>query len=181
MYDDSKYKVLAGVELARTLIIGLDPGVTKGVAILSTKGDVVKLASKRGAKRGDVINYIIKFGKPVIVASDVNPLPKSIKKISSILETRVYYPKISLSNVEKFKITKQYVERIKDNHQKDALAAALKAFKSCRELFLKIEEALVKSQRTDIFDDVVESVLKKRGENIADVIKKVIVRKGLDD
>lgn len=163
--------------MARILIVGLDPGVTKGIAILSTSGEIIKLASKRGAKRSEIINYITKFGKPVIIASDVNPLPKSIGKISSALETRVYYPEVSLSNIEKFKMTRDYTERIKDSHQKDALAAALKAFKSHRELFLKIEETLEKLERTDIFDDVVEIMLTERGENIADVIKKVVAKK----
>lgn len=164
--------------MVRTLIIGLDPGVTKGIAILSTSGEIIKIASKRGAKSSEIINYITKFGKPVIIASDVNPLPKSIGKISSGLETRVFYPEVSLSNADKFKMTRKYAEQIKDSHQKDALAAGLKAFKSYRELFLKIEEALAKLERIDMFDEVVESVLKGRGENIADAIKKAVAKKG---
>ena len=134
---------------------------------------MIAVVNKRNAKRGDVIKYILAFGKPVIIASDVNPFPKSILKIASALGSRVFYPESPLTNVEKNKIIHDHLEIIKDNHQKDALAAGLKAFKSYHGLFLKIEDALKGNDDKNIFEEVVKELLKYPGENISDTIKKV--------
>lgn len=135
------------------------------------------MASKKGAKKSDLIKHISKFGKPVIIASDVNPLPKMIEKLASALGSKAFYPETSLSNVEKVKMIKEYVEEIKDSHQKDALASGLKAFKKYHELFLKIEETLMRMKHESLFDEVLERMLKKRNENIVDVTKKIIAKK----
>ena len=152
-------------------------GLTVGIAILDTKGNLVDMVSKREVTRSEIIKYILKFGKPVIVASDVNPLPKTIDKIASSLGSKTYYPKVSLSNVEKSKIVEDYDEEIKNSHQKDALAAALRAFKNYHDLFLKIEETLDKMGQQKLFEEVVEKMLKKKNENIVDVTKKVLAGK----
>ena len=43
-----------------------------------------------------------------------------------------------------------------------ALAASIKAFRNYHELFLKIEETLEKSDKKEIFDKVVERMLRKK-------------------
>lgn len=135
------------------------------------------MTSKREAKKSDLIKHISKFGNPVIIASDVNPLPKTIEKLASALGSETYYPRISLSNVEKIKIIKGYAEEIKDSHQKDALAASLKAFKKYHELFLKIEENLKKMGERKLFDEVLSNMLKRKNENIVDVTKKILAKR----
>jgi predicted RNase H-like nuclease (RuvC/YqgF family) len=144
------------------------------VAILDTEGNIIKLSSKRAENRSEIINYILKFGKPVLVASDVNPLPKNIEKISTSLGCEAYYPEVSLSNLEKAKMIKKYKEEIKNSHQKDALAAGIKAFRNYHSLFLKVEEILEKLDRIDLFDNVVERILRKKNENIADSVRKIL-------
>lgn len=135
------------------------------------------MTSKEEPRRGEIIKYILKFGKPIIIASDVNPLPKTVEKIASSLGSKVYFPEVSLSNAEKMKIIEGYNEKIKDSHQKDALAAALKAFKKYHELFLKVEETLKKLNKEAIFDEVVKMLLEVKTENVADTIRKIMVRR----
>jgi len=135
------------------------------------------LRSKREVKKSDLIKHISKFGKPVIIASDVNPLPKMVEKLASALGSTTYYPEVSLSNVEKMKIIKEYAEEIEDSHQKDALAAGLKAFKKYHELFLKIEETLIKMEKKKLFNEVLTDMLKKKNENIIDVTKKILAKR----
>lgn len=124
-----------------------------------------------------MIKYVIGFGKPVIIASDVNPLPKMIDRMSAALGSRVFYPEFSLTNEEKEKIIGDFKEQIKNSHQKDALAAGLKAFKNYHGLFLKVEETLGKKGREEIFEDVIAELMEDETQNIADVVKKVATRK----
>lgn len=100
-----------------------------------------------------------------------------IKRIASALGSRTYYPEISLTNEEKEKIIDDFKEQIKNSHQKDALAAGLKAFKSYHGLFLKVEETLEKQKREDIFEDVITELLEDETQNIIDAVKKVVKRK----
>lgn len=135
------------------------------------------ITSIREARRSDLIKYVISFGKPVIIASDVNPLPKMIEKTSAALGSRVFYPEFSLTNEEKEKIIGNFKEQIKNSHQKDALAAGLKAFKNYHGLFLKVEETLDKKGMEEIFEDVISELMENETQNIADAVKKVAKRK----
>lgn len=157
--------------------MGLDPGNTVGVAVLNTKGNVLNLTSIREARRSDLIKHILGFGRPIIIASDVNPLPKMIERLAASLGSKVFYPEVSLTNVEKEKIINDFKEEIKNTHQKDALAAGLKAFKNYHSLFLKVEEILVKQNKEEIFEEVVKHLLKDKTQNIVDMIKKISKRK----
>lgn len=104
-------------------------------------------------------------------------MPKKIEKLASALGSKAFYPEISLSNVEKAKIIKGHIGEIKDSHQKDALAAGLKAFRRYHELFLRIEEILKKMRHGKLFDQVLDNMLKKKNENIVDVTKKVLAKR----
>jgi len=157
--------------LNKALIIGIDPGTTTGIAILDAKGELIAITSKKFARRGEVEKYVIKFGNPVIVATDVNPPPKTVEKLSKTFGCKLFYPEVSLSNIEKNEIVKGY--EIKGYHQKDALAASIKAFKSYHELFSKIEDAISKLGLEDIFDGVVIKLIKEGADNIADAIEKM--------
>jgi len=125
-------------------------------------------------KKSEIINHLMKFGDVLLIASDVNPLPKGVEKIASSLGCKIFYPKVSMSYKEKSKIIEDYKREIKDSHQKDALAAALRAFKNYHSFFLKVEEEVKKIGREDLFEKVLKRVFKKRGENIVNAIKEIL-------
>lgn len=158
--------------------MGIDLGTTTGIAILDTNGSVISLSSKKETTKNEIVKHIMKFGNPLIIASDVNPLPKGIEKLASAVGSKVFYPNTSMTYKEKVKIVDDYKEKIRDSHQKDALAAALRAFKNYHSMLLKIDETVKKFERKDLFDEVVKRVLKKKTENIVDAVRDLIWRKG---
>jgi predicted RNase H-like nuclease (RuvC/YqgF family) len=149
-------------------------GLTVGIAILDTKGNLLDLTSRREATKSFVIKHISKFGKPVVLASDVNPPPKAIEKIASSLGSKVFYPRSSMSNAEKKRLVGDFEDEIGNAHEKDALAAGLRAFRNYHGLLLKIEEVLESMGHKELFDEVVVSMLRRRNENIVDVTKKIL-------
>ncbi|MEM5855282.1 MAG: DUF460 domain-containing protein [Candidatus Aenigmatarchaeota archaeon] len=156
------------------MIVGIDLGSTIGIAILDAKGKVLDLCSMKEVTRAEIIKHILKFGDALIIASDVNPLPKGIEKLASSLGCKVFYPQVSLSYKEKAKLLDDYKWLTKDSHQKDALAAALRAFRNYHNIFLKVEEVVKKLGREDLFEDVLKRVFKKKSESIADAAKEVL-------
>jgi predicted RNase H-like nuclease (RuvC/YqgF family) len=132
------------------------------------------LSSKREATRSYIIKVISKFGRPIIIASDVNPPPKAIEKISSSLGSKTFFPKVSMAIMEKRRLVEDYDDEIKNAHEKDALSAGLRAFRNYHGLLLKIEETL---GHKEMFDEVVEAVLRRKNENIVDLTKKILARK----
>jgi predicted RNase H-like nuclease (RuvC/YqgF family) len=154
--------------LERLIIVGIDIGITTGVAILNTRGEILSVDSKREMKKDEIIKNIIKFGKPLIIASDVNPLPKSIESVVNEFGSKAFVPEKSLSVEEKVELTKNYNNILKNDHEKDALAAALKAWKKYRELFEKINAAT---------EEVVLKIFKRESENIENAIREVFKEK----
>jgi predicted RNase H-like nuclease (RuvC/YqgF family) len=154
--------------LERLIIVGIDIGITTGIAILNARGEILSVDSKREMKKDEIIKNIIKFGKPLIIASDVNPLPKSIESVVNEFGSKAFVPEKSLSVEEKAELTKNYNNILKNDHEKDALAAALKAWKKYRGFFEKINAAL---------EEVVLKIFKRESENIENAIREVFKEK----
>jgi predicted RNase H-like nuclease (RuvC/YqgF family) len=154
--------------LAKLTIVGIDFGITTGVAILDIQGKVLLIDSKREMKKEEIVKTIIKFGKPLIIASDVNPLPKSVEDIVNEFGSKAFFPENSLSVEEKNELTKEYSKILKNDHEKDALAAALKAWKSYREIFEKISIA---------YENAILKIFRKESENIESAIRDALKEK----
>jgi len=152
------------------LIVGIDPGTSVGVAVLDIYGNLISTCSKRGMKRSDIIHYIMKFGRPLIIASDVTPAPKSVEKIARSFGSRLYYPKFSLLIIEKFSVVRNYSDAAYDEHQRDALAAALKAWKKYRSMLIRVDHALIRMNKSEMFEDVVKKMLKDNSANITNAL-----------
>jgi predicted RNase H-like nuclease (RuvC/YqgF family) len=79
--------------------------------------------------------------------------------------------------VRKYEKTTGIKIKFKSRHERDALAAALKALKSNRQLIRKVENALRKEGLDDIFDEVLRLIVKDESENITNAVNKVLDRK----
>ncbi|MGZ7095706.1 MAG: DUF460 domain-containing protein, partial [Methanobacterium sp.] len=53
------------------IIVGFDPGLTVGIAILDLNGNVISSKSFKEISRSEIIKHIISYGKAVLVATDV--------------------------------------------------------------------------------------------------------------
>lgn len=127
----------------KKLVLGIDPGVTCGVAALTLEGTPVFVGSRRNWKLSNLLKMLTNLGEPVLVSSDVSPAPGLVKKISANLNAPVFTPLISLGTVEKKHLARSYAEgydiKLNNAHEIDALAAALKAYNHFKRKFEQIE------------------------------------------
>lgn len=130
--------------------------------------------SKRYMNKAEMINRILKFGNPLIIASDVNAIPKSVEKIASKFACISYSPAISMSLKEKHELTKEFTDLLKNDHEVDALSASIKAWKHYRHLFFKVNEVLNKFNKPEIFGEVIKKVVRNESSNIEDFVRKYL-------
>ena len=159
----------------RFLVVGIDPGIKTGVAILDLNGNVLHLSSSQNVDRGDLVSLISKFGIPLMVATDTNPPTHMAKKLASTLKAELYYPKSSLSVKEKEKIALEYSKRgvsVEDSHQRDALAAAHKALMSIKSKLEKVDSYLDKLGLDVDSERIRIGVL--RGHSLAELVEEEI-------
>jgi len=166
-------------EKSRPVIVGIDPGINVGIAIINLEGIPIAVTSGRNLDRADIANYILSHGIPVLLAVDVTPVPDNIKKLASMFNTNVYIPDQSLSIEEKRRILEEIIKRypwikITDNHQRDALAAAIRAYRSFESKFKQIDAYLSKMGLDISVENVKVKVLK--GKTIAEAVEEEIAR-----
>ena len=158
------------------LIVGIDPGTTKGYAILDFNGDLIKINSFKDISTSDFINEIISYGRPVVVATDVTPTPKFVKKIARAIGARIIIPEKTLDVKKKKKLTSDYsrllLKENLDKHKLDALAAAYYAFKRIRVKLDKIKIVLDGEDKTHL-EDGVRFLVINRNININNALKQL--------
>ncbi|MCG7854401.1 MAG: DUF460 domain-containing protein, partial [Methanoregulaceae archaeon] len=126
-----KFRPLSGKP--RFLIVGIDPGTTTAIAALDLDGNLLFLTSSRQMSMSDVIEAIYKVGKPLIIASDVHEMPFSVEKIRRAFNGIAHSPRQDMSVETKLEMTSTFPYQ--NDHERDALAAALDAFRSHRNKF----------------------------------------------
>ncbi|MCJ7450502.1 MAG: DUF460 domain-containing protein [Candidatus Nanohaloarchaeota archaeon QJJ-9] len=119
-------------------IVGIDPGTTTAVAVINLEGELLGYKSRKEFSESKINEYIISFGKPLIVATDVSKVPSLVEKIASTFSAELYAPKKDLGQEEKEAIVKETHEDELDSHSKDAISAAIKAFKENRQTLEKL-------------------------------------------
>ncbi|MCS7097874.1 MAG: DUF460 domain-containing protein [Candidatus Methanomethyliaceae archaeon] len=156
----------------RYLIVGIDPGIVCGIAILDLNGRVLHLSSGRNITRGQITRTIISLGRALVFASDVNPPPSMILKLAASHNAIIFYPESFLKVEEKSIIIEKIISeqniKVKDSHQSDALAAALKAYLSYKN---KLEQCISHVKELGAQVDLEEvKALVIRGMSIRDAI-----------
>lgn len=135
----------AGVN-KKPIFVGVDPGTTCGVAVLSIRGEPLYVGSRRGISRAELTELLLSFGEPLVVASDVSPPPDYVEKLAKSFGAVVYSPPRLLEATEKQEIASEYALKYRmevgDSHQRDALAAVVKAYKSYEPKLKQIEAKL---------------------------------------
>ena len=106
------------------MIAGVDAGATTAYAVLTLEGEVIRIASKKDAGNEFLISGISNSGTPVFIASDTNPPNDTARRLKRAFACRLYYPRKSLSTVDKEMLCKSY--KVRNAHERDALSAAIK-------------------------------------------------------
>ncbi|MGZ7096635.1 MAG: DUF460 domain-containing protein, partial [Methanobacterium sp.] len=143
------------------------PGLTVGIAILDLNGNVISSKSFKEISRSEIIKHIISYGKAVLVATDVYSPPKMVRKLASILNSKIYSPSRTLTVSSKIEIVDSYLNEISssnspDNaHERDALAAAIKTYKHYQKKMDQIERRTEKLGLSNAEIDEIKSMVIK--------------------
>jgi uncharacterized protein len=156
----------------RYLIVGIDPGTTTAAAALDLDGNLLHLASSRQMTMSDVIESLYKVGKPLIIATDVQEMPYSVEKIRRAFSAIAFVPKQDVSVDTKVELTAPF--EYTNDHERDALSAALDAYRQYRHKFQNLIKRIPPGHD---LDEVRARVI--RGQSLDSVLgeMKVPVRK----
>ncbi len=118
------------------VIVGIDPGTTTAVALTDLDGELLDVWSSRTADTADVIEWIVEHGRPVVVAADVEPMPETVEKIRRSFDAAGWIPDRDLPIDRKLHRTRE--EAYENDHERDAMAAALFSFDDHEDQFERI-------------------------------------------
>ncbi len=166
----------------RGIIVGFDPGLTVGIAILNLNGNLLSLASFKEIRRSEIISHIINYGNTVLVATDVYPPPKTVRKLATTLNSKIWSPYRSMSVESKIDIVDSYLQDIdkeqtifelpQNAHERDALAAAVKTYKDHVNKFRQIEKRAEKAELSyEAIDRIKIEVI--NGTSISNAIEQI--------
>jgi predicted RNase H-like nuclease (RuvC/YqgF family) len=166
-------------ERQKWIIVGFDPGLTVGIAILDLSGNVISTRSCKEMSRAEVIKHIIRYGKTILIATDVYPPPKMVKKLASLLNSKIYSPVKTFTVSSKTELVDSYLNEISSTkypenaHERDALAAAIKTYKHYQNKLRQIERRTEKLGLGDSeVDDIKSMVI--RGRPISSAIDDIL-------
>ena len=146
----------------KRLIVGVDPGVTVGLAVLSLNGEPILVESRRDWSLSELVKRISEIGEPTLISSDVSPASEILKNLSHKLNAVLFVPPISLGADEKRHVARDYADfyglKLKNAHEVDALAAAVKAYRHY-EKKLKHVEARIKRMPIKVSADEVKDLV----------------------
>lgn len=136
--DRIRFRPLTG--RPRYLIVGIDPGTTTAVAALDLDGNLLHVASSRQMNMSSVIESLYKVGKPLIIASDVQEMPYSVEKIRRAFSAIAHSPRQDMSVESKMELTSSF--QYANDHERDALSAALDAYRQYRNKFQNLAKRI---------------------------------------
>ncbi|AZH26998.1 DUF460 domain-containing protein [Haloplanus aerogenes] len=136
------------------VLVGIDPGTTTAVAVVSLDGDVLDVYSTRTDDTAAVIEWLVDRGRPVVVAADVEPMPETVEKFRRSFDAAGWKPDTDLPVDEKLHRTRDHT--YDNDHERDALAAALFAFDAYEDRFERITRKVPPQfDRGEVIDRVV--------------------------
>lgn len=156
--------------MQQILIAGIDPGTTAAYAFLDGKGRPVDLKSSKKANLDFMLREATKNGDVVLVGTDKRKCPGLIQKFATKLGIKVIKPEKDLTIREKNLLIKSFKTR--NEHEADALAAAMYAYKQTNPLLTRIDALLRKAGKEELSEQTKKIVLKK-GINIKKTIDEL--------
>ncbi len=127
------------------------------MAVVSFEGKVLKVESRKHWPRGEVIERIAQYS-PDVIACDTNPTSDFARQLKRSFGARLLFPKKSFTQHAKQKMASKTGVKLRNKHERDALAAALKAY---HQLENKLRQAGTYAKKKGGDEKFVESVQKK--------------------
>ncbi len=145
------------------IIVGIDPGTTMAVAVLTLDGELRMLHSSRTISIPDVIEMVAEEGRPLIIASDVFPTPNAVEKIRRAFNAVSGSPGDVLTAEDKIEFASPY--GYSNSHERDAIAAAVSVYRKNKNKFEQIKKKIPHGMDAD---EVIAQVV--RGRSVDAVI-----------
>jgi len=152
------------------VVVGVDPGTTTAAAVVGLDGSVLDVFSSRTVDTADVTEWIVEQGRPIIVAADVTPMPETVEKLRRSFDAAGWTPQSDLPVDEKQHRTRE--EGYDNDHERDAMAAALSAYDAHEDQFDRIARKVPPrvdtgevTARVVAGEESVETVLADLGED----------------
>ncbi|PWB50333.1 MAG: DUF460 domain-containing protein [Candidatus Methanoperedenaceae archaeon] len=122
------------------IIVGIDPGTTTAIAVLTLEGELRMLHSSRTISIPEVIEMIAQEGRPLVIASDVYPPPNAVEKIRRAFSAISSSPFEVLLAQDKIDFAAPY--SYSNNHERDAIAAAVSFYRKNKNKFEQIRKKI---------------------------------------
>ncbi len=139
------------------LIVGVDPGKYVGIAALNFRGKVEFVTTLLHPSFDVVVRSIIEKGRPVIVATDVNPPPEMVKRVASQTGSILFTPKEDIRRAEKERIMRDVFSLSLNDHERDALASAYTAYQHYKPV---IERVMKRFEDESFREEIIERVIR---------------------
>ena len=154
-------------------ILGIDPGTTAAYCLLTLDGKIRALRSKKGLTRADIIREVYEQGIPAIIASDVPQVPHFVEKIASTVNTTIFTPNKPIPVSSKQELAREYSSemKIRNAHERDALTAAVYAYKSLLPKFQQIDR-MIRDEQLSIDRNYLKALVIK-GSSINEALAKI--------
>lgn len=129
-------------------ILGIDPGTTAAICLLTLSGKIHRLVSRKGLVRADIIRLVYEEGIPVLVASDVPQAPNLVEKVARAVNAEIYTPDKPIPVADKQELAREYANqmKIRNAHERDALTAAVYAFRNIQPKLQQIDKRIQEEQ-----------------------------------
>ncbi len=144
--------------MPKALIVGIDPGTTVGYALLDFKGNFIAVGSQKELNLSSLILKILDYGSVKIVATDKRKVPSFVYNFAVKTGAKIFKPKEDMKVFLKKDLVKR---KVRNDHERDALASALFAFKHYRLTFDKVDKFLQNKGKEKFSDYFKIKILKK--------------------
>ena len=172
---------------SKLLIVGIDPGTTTAYAVLDLSGNAVSIKSARNLGINALLAEVMQLGKIVVIGTDKAKIPSLVEDFSAKTGARIIYPKDDLKVEEKKGMVKEF--KTENEHQDDALASSLFAFKQIKGILERIDSYARENNKEGIKDNIIDLVLTKEVSirEAADIIENYdkeetrIIKKAIEE
>ena len=144
---------------SKLLVVGIDPGTTTAYAVLDLSGNVVSVKSAKNLGINALLAEVMQLGKIVIIGTDKAKIPSLVENFSAKTGARIIYPKEDLRVYEKRDMIMNF--KTDNEHQDDALASSLFAFRRIKPILERIDSYAKGNNKEGIKDNIIDLVLTK--------------------
>ncbi|MEK6963869.1 MAG: DUF460 domain-containing protein [Nanoarchaeota archaeon] len=154
------------------LIIGIDPGTTTAYAALTLNGEVVNVESSKRFDLRTLLETVAKHGQPIVVGCDKALVPSFVKRFATKFGARVVRPKQDLTVRDKKAVVGK--KPIRNDHECDALAAAILSYRKYVSLFEKVDAYLQHQGKPQYTEALKILLIKQDTLSVANGLRKLL-------